>query len=194
MNHCSHCKCELQHELYDVELSVNQLLAHQQLLKEQKKSSLFDIFLFGRPKGSESFIQSVNGSRRPSHLWMILLSFQIGRLYLEKRRQKTIQPWSPVDSRCTAANKSCFDHFLTLVSFTPFPDRVNHDFIFNIVKMKTPHQHHHPPAIPTERLGLQCERERAPPCGEATAIHLSDGRRDASIATVRHSNSLFEWS
>lgn len=36
------------------------------------------------------------------------------------------------------------------------------------------------------------ERERAPPCGEATAVHLNERARDSSIATVLHSNSPFE--
>lgn len=36
------------------------------------------------------------------------------------------------------------------------------------------------------------ERERAPPCGEATAVHLNEKVKGFSIATVLHSNSLFE--
>lgn len=163
---------------------------------------MFGLFLFGKPRGKKSFMSTSK-----------MLIIPVGQItcewfyypsqywYLGKKADRKIfipghLLTAAANNHCSAANTSCFDHFLTLVSFMPFPDRVNHYFIFNIMKKETPQQHQrrHQPTIPTECLGLQWERERAPPCGEATAIHPSEGRRDTSIATVWHSNSLFEWS
>lgn len=80
---------------------------------------------------------------------------------------------------------------MNLVGFPSLSVRVTHGFIFIAARkdpLLTPFR--------LETSQRKEERERAPPCGEATAVRLNarlrERERDSSIATVLRSNSLFE--
>lgn len=81
---------------------------------------------------------------------------------------------------CITAN---FGHFLNF--FLSVSEWVT--VLFSIIVKKEP------PLTPSGldssgNVTQEEERERAPPCGEATAVHLNQRVRDSSIATVLHSN------